>query len=146
MNSNKEWEQLLCNFFNVVCLRVLGPYFADQGFSWQETKINGIFFKKSNLFVEISYIPETYPNYSPSMIVGIGTSKYDDLGNTTGIPIWSLIPETEEARKYSFWKFSNEHELANELKRIKLEILEKYARPLWEDKSKLAYAIKNFNS
>ncbi|WP_297326056.1 hypothetical protein [Nitrosomonas sp.] len=146
MNSNREWEQLLCNYFDVVGLTILGSYFADQGFSWQRTKINGIFFRKSDLFVEISYIPETYPNYSPSIIIGIGTDKYDDLGNITGVPAWSIIPETEEARKYSFWKFSNEDELVDKLERIKSEILEKYAKPFLEDRSELAIAIKNFSS
>lgn len=146
MSDVNGWDKLLCNYFYLICTRVLVPYFSFLGFVENKTKIGGAFFKKGDLFVEISYIPENAPNYSPSIIVGIGSDKYDNLGQTTGIPAWRVLPEDGEARKYSFWKFSNEIELENVLKKIEAEILEKHMRPLWEDRLALEKVAKNFGS
>lgn len=144
MNNKHGWEQLICDFFYAVCLRVLGPYFTSLGFVEEKSKINGVVFKRNDLFVEVSYLPESAPNYSPSLIVGIGSCKYDDTGKTTGRPAWSILSDNDEARKYSFWKFSNDKELASVLTKLKVEVIERHMKPLWEDRVKLENAIKTF--
>ena len=144
MDSNNGWDRLTCEFFYAVCLRVLGPYFASLGFIGEKTKINGVVFKRNGLFIEVGYLPESAPNYSPSLIVGIGDYKYDDTGKTTGVPAWSILTDNDEARRYSFWKFGDEAELASVLTKLKIEVIEQHIRPLWEDKVKLEDAIENF--
>ncbi len=145
MNTQSGWEQLLCDFFYAVCIRVLGPYFSSLGFVEKKSDINGVLFRRNDLFVEISYVPESAPNYSPSLIVGLGNYKYDAVGNTTGLPAWSILPDDGQSRNYSFWKFSDEKELESVLSRMKVEVIEQHMKPLWEDRVKLEDAIKNFD-
>ncbi len=142
---NNGWEQLICNYFYMVSLKVLGPYFSELGFMVQKTAINGAVFMRNDLFVEVSYIPETAPTYVPSLIIGVGTSKYDGRGNATGVPAWRILPNDESKKSYSFWKFADENELEFALNKLKSEVIDEYVKPLWEDRAKLERAINDFN-
>lgn len=144
MNNKPGWEQLICDFFYEVCLRMLRPYFTSLGFTEAKTKINGAIFKRNDVFVEVSYLPESAPNYSPSLIVGIGSDKYDDIGRRTGLPAWYILSDSDEARNYSFWKFCDDKELASVLTKLKVEVIDQHMKPLWEDRVKLEAEIKNF--
>ncbi len=144
MDIQSSWEQLLCDFFYVVCLKILKPYFSSLGFIEGKTNINGVLFRRNDLFVEISYLPESAPNYSPSLIFGLDNYSYDAVCNLNRIPAWSILPNDGISRNYSFWRFSDEKELEFVLIRIKIEIIERYMKPLWEDRKKLECKIKNF--
>jgi len=145
MNDSFGWKILICDYFFPVCVRTLGPYFQSFGFILEKSKINGVIFRKNDIFVEVSYLPESAPNYSPSLIIGIGGSKYDDTGRTTGLPAWAILSESDDARKYSFWRFSDEEELASVFVRLKFEIIEPHIRPFWEDRPRLERAIECFD-
>ena len=74
------WERLNCPFFTSVCRRVLDRYLEEQGFAEKETgAIGEIVYKRSDVFLEIGYEPETCPNYSPTVVLGIGDCKYDQV-------------------------------------------------------------------
>lgn len=145
MNDSFGWERLICDYFFPVCVRTLGPYFQSFGFIEEKSKISGVVFRRNDIFVEVSYLPESAPNYSPSLIIGIGSSKYDDTGRTTGLPAWAILSESDEARRYSFWRFSDDEELASVLARLKFEIIEPHIRPFWEDRARLERAIECFD-
>ncbi len=49
--------------------------------------MGGVTFRKQDLFVEVSYDPESYPKYSITIVVGIGNAAYADWGRFTGVPI-----------------------------------------------------------
>lgn len=117
----------------------------QAGFSWKETSIGGAMFFREDLFVELSYIPETYPTYSPTIIVGIGSEKFAANGTSNGVPLWYVIPEDAPQRKYSTWQFRDGKELAAVIEKTQLEILDMYVMPLLQDKSKLATLIKEFS-
>ena len=144
MNPKCGWDAFICEFFYTVCVDVLGPYFKPLGFVEEKSKINGVVFKQNDLYVEVSYVPETAPNYSPSLIVGIGSYKYDSTGKSTGLPAWSILSDNDKARNYSFWNFGDEKELATTLNKLKTEIIEPHIQPLWEDRIKLEREIKKF--
>lgn len=138
------WEKLLCAYFESVCLRVLGDYFDNKSFTPRKTKVGGVLFQGRGVFIEVSYIPETAPRYAPTLIVGIGSEKYDNNGKPTGVPLWYVIPDNCPEQKYSLWKFSSESELVSILEKIRAEILEQYVRPLWENMQTLREQVKKF--
>ncbi len=138
------WEKLLCNYFYPVCLEVLSAYFSEYGFVPEKNKIGGVTFRKHDVFVEISYDPETYPRYSLTVVVGIGAGSYDDWGRFTGVPVWSILAKDGVSSKFSIWTFSNKNELRNMLSKIRAMVLDKYIKPLWEDRVKLEQEIKKF--
>jgi hypothetical protein len=144
--SSAGWEKLLCSYFYTICLKVLSAYFSGHGFVPVKNNIGGITFRKRDIFVEISYDPESSPKYSLTVVVGIGSGAYDDWGKFTGVPIWSLIPEDNVESEFFAWTFSDEKELGNILTKTKTMVLEKYAKPLWQDRSKLENEAKKFTS
>ena len=144
-NIATDWTQLLCEYFREICVGIIGNYFLQFCFSWKETSIGGVMFFREDIFVELSYMPETYPTYSLTIIVGIGSDKYGANGTTNGVPLWYLIPQDVPERKYSTWQFSNKAELAIVMERIQVEILDAYVMPLLKDKSKLIALIKDFS-
>ncbi len=142
--SQSSWERLLCGYFYEECINVLNSYFSTHGFVPKKNKIDGVVFQNDDIFVEVSYNPETYPAYSLTIVVGIGTGAYDDGGKFTGVPIWSLVDKSDLDNELSKWSFSNEGELKRLLKKTKIVILDKYIKPLWIDREKLKEEIDKF--
>lgn len=142
--SSAGWEKLLCSYFYTICLKVLSAYFSGHGFAPVKNNIGGVTFRKRDIFVEVSYDPESHPKYSLTVVVGIGSGAYDDWGKFAGVPIWRVIPEDSVESEFFAWTFSDEYELDNILTKTKNMILEKYAKPLWQDRSKLENETKKF--
>lgn len=144
-SSESGWRSLTCSYFAAVCREILSHYFERFGFiETTQSAIGGVYFKRDDVFIEISYEPETYPKYSPSVIVGIGDAKYDDSGLPCGVPLWYVVPQRDAVPRYTSWTFSNEGELRATLLRIREEVLEGYAAPLWSDRDYLNSVIVNF--
>ena len=144
MTSN--WEELLCPFFSKISKKVLGNFFQQREFQINETKIGGLFFQKDEVFIEISYDPETYPNYSPTLIIGIGKDKFDKSGDPTGIPLWYILPNDSDQFRYSFWRFSSEQELEKVMDKVLNQIIKFYMEPLWTNISLLKSKVANFKT
>lgn len=142
--NHQDWENLLCDYFYTICLRVLSTYFSDFGFSSVKNKIGGVTFRNHDIFVEVSYEPENYPNHTLSIVVGIGKEAYDECGRFTGIPVWSIIPKDATESGLLVRTFSEEVELSDLLFEIQVSVLEAYIKPLWTDKSKLEKEVKRF--
>ena len=138
------WAELLCDYFRDVCVDVIGDGFLHVGFSWKETSIGGVCFFREDLFVELSYAPESYPKYSPTVIVGIGSDKYGVNGTTNGIPSWFVIPQDLSERRYSTWEFSDRAELAIVMEKIRMDVLDTYVMPLLKDKVQLSSLVTEF--
>jgi hypothetical protein len=137
-NMSNGWNQLHCPFFASSCLFVLEDYFQKAGFvKHRLDKIDGVIFEKNNIYVEISYEAETFPNYSPTLLIGL---------NSNAVPFWFIIPTTDNASKYTSWKFETEKELLSVLERIKISILETFGKPLWNDVTDLERYLNRFNS
>lgn len=137
----QNWEKLLCDFFFKESKKDLSDYFSKYGFLSEKTKIGGILFHKKDVFIEITYEPETYPEYFLSVVLGIGRSAHDESGVFYGVPLWYLLDDNND---FSRWSFSNEKELEDRLKKLKSTILEKYVVQLLLDKQALEKKIELF--
>jgi len=132
------WDQLLCPFFTSSCLFVLKDYFLLLGFNQHRLdRVGGVVFENKDTYVEISYEAETFPSYSLTLLIGSGSNA---------VPFWFIIPPTDEASKYTFWKFGNEVELRSVLERIKSSVLEPFGKPIWNDAVELDRYLKRFRS
>ena len=141
------WEQLHCPFFHDACLGALQDYFRSEGFSRHHAdRVGGVVFEGGTCFIEVSYEAETYPRYSPTLIIGLCSDAHDKALQVTGVPFWFLIPSTSESSKYSFWKFGTKVELHAVLNRIRKDVVEPFGRPLWEDVKALEKAVKRFKA
>jgi len=130
--STNGWDKLLCKYFYQVCEKVLFEYFSAHNFIPEENTIGGVIFKKKDIFFEVSYIPESFPNYSISMVIGLGTGSYDDHGRFFGVPLWRIVSENSVESTIFSQTFSNEEELYKLLVAAKETVVEKYAKPLWQ--------------
>lgn len=139
------WDQLQCVYFSSVCLHVMEEYFHSAGFiQHHEDRVGGIVFEGHGCYIEVSYEAETFPCYSPTLIIGHGSDVYDEGLNPTGVPFWFLIPPTSAAAKYTFWKFETETDLRAVLERIKCDVIQPFGRPLWEDGTELKKYVERF--
>ena len=146
MNSARTgWERLNCSYFEAVCRQVVSPYFNSYGFTEKfYTVTGGIVYSKGNIFLEIDYEPETYPKYSPTILLGIGRDEHDREWRFTAVPMWFLIPPDCAEAKYPFWTFGTEASLSDVLERMRTTVLEQYAKPLWLDAVVLRKNIADF--
>jgi hypothetical protein len=145
-DSTSGWEKLNCPFFAAACRRVFNDYLHGEGFIEEKiTRTGGIIYRHNEVFLEISYVPETYPNYSPSIILGIGEDKFDKEGQPLGVPFWYLTKKDAE-QNYTFWTFNSEKDLLSSLTKIKDSCLEAYGKRLWNDPDHLKDYIANFRN
>ena len=139
------WEQLRCTYFHDICLHVFEDYFSSEGFLFHRLdEIGGVVFESEKCYVEISYEAETYPHYSPTIVIGICSNVRNENLSVTGVPFWFLITFTYEASKYTFWRFGMEEELFVVLERIKNDVIKPFGPPLWENVELLKKAIRQF--
>jgi hypothetical protein len=103
-------------------------------------EIGCLTYHRREVFVRVYYYVEDRPNYSP--MVGIGLDLKSPLAPAFDkIGLWYAVPPTAEERNYETWTFSNGDELRDVLSRIRDQVVEVYARPLWEDPDQLAVLI-----
>jgi hypothetical protein len=117
----------------------MDDFFGQNGFfvySYSETKI--VYYKK-NLFFEISCRPKHSQYYSLLIMIGFIKNINDD-SVFDGVGLWYGLPRDFD---YSSWKFSNQYELKKTLPRVCNDI-DQYAKPLWEDPSKLRELIDKY--
>lgn len=144
-NSATGWDLLNCPYFEAAVRSVMDSYFAEYGFKYcGRTPIGGVVYTKNDVFVEISYEPETYPNYSPRILLGVGQGMDDLNWRVTAVPIWFLIPPDRAEAKFYFWSFRATDDLVTVLKRIQSELLDPYARPLFLEPSSLRKRADEF--
>jgi len=125
----------------------LNDYLEAQGFVEKElTPVGGVVYRRFDVFLEINYEPDTSPDYSPTIVLGVGAGKYDEGGRPAGVPFWYVIPSNLQERSYTFWTFKTEADLQSVLNRIKDALLEPHARPLWLNLDRLEKYIANFRA
>ncbi len=146
MNMN-GWERLICGYFSKTCIALLGAYLEEDGFEVSQVgPIGAVTFKRFDVFIQIGYELITRPNYEPTVVIGLGDRKYDEAGKPAFVPLWFVIRDDEPASQYPRWKFSSEAELREVLLRIKNEVLEEYARDLWQRTEALEKLLASFRS
>lgn len=145
MSKFGKWEYLNCSFFDTITRRVLDVYFAELGFRYKtRSSTGGVIYSRDNIFIEIGYENETYPKYSPRILLGLGKNANDSRWRLSAIPIWFLIPSNRPESKFVFWTFKTEEELVKVLERIRTELLDVYAKPILLDSRTLLENVHAF--
>jgi len=111
------------------------------GFELLRVDETEVVYNKSNIFLKISYWPEDSPNFI--LMFGIGFIKHEgDSITYDEIGLWRVLPEDKERLMF---QFSLKEELEMCIYRFLNEILEQYAKPLWDNPIKLKDMIKTYN-
>jgi hypothetical protein len=140
-----DWDNLNCLFFASTCRRILNDYFEAHGFvESPNLRGVGVLYRWFDIFLEVGYEPITCPDYSPTIVLGTGPDIYDESGLPACVPFWYVIPDSLPESGYSLWTFRDEAQLKGVLVRIKVEILEPHAKPLWLSLDRLENCISGF--
>ncbi|MBI1927846.1 hypothetical protein HYR99_26855 [Candidatus Poribacteria bacterium] len=141
---NEQWKGLFVSDFESICRKVFDSYMRRCGFTDTEADESGaITYFKQNRFLRVHYYPEESPTYSPMIDVGFVAKDEDaSISRFEGIGLWYAIPEGTPVRNYGFWTFASPKELEKVLLQIRDEVVDVYARPLWEEPSRLRYFIE----
>ena len=137
-----NWLDLRIDYFEQVARDVFEHYMRQHGFGKGEADKEGyLTYRRDDVFVQLHYYVEDRPNYSPMVSVGLRDeahlySGFDRIG------LWYAIPEGSGLRDYETWRYSNAGELKQVLTRIRDEVVDVYARPLWEKQKKLEELIE----
>jgi hypothetical protein len=135
-----DWMELRADYFEQVAREVFDQYLGQYGFGRGEADEAGcLTYRRRKVFLHLNYFVEDSPKYSP--MVNIGLADRAHYLTLDRIGLWYAIPEGSELRFYEDWRYSNADELKSVLTRIRDEVVDVYARPLWENAEKLAELI-----
>jgi len=137
-----DWLALRAEYFEPVARDVFDHYLRSSGFGNGEADEAGcLTWHRGEVFMRVHYYVEDSPNYSPMVTIGLTrTSRLVPAFDRIGL--WYAIPQDVEVRDYGTWTFSNADEFRQVLTRIRDEVVDVYARPLWENKKKLKELIE----
>ena len=128
---------LSAQYFEKVSKSILDDYFTKYGFILLVSNKHRVVYNRSDIYLEIYYYPEDSPSYS--LMIGIGFIKEnnDSIGfNGTGL--WYALPADYD---YNNWSFTSKEELERSIKLICNCVLERFAKPLWENPDKLQHFV-----
>lgn len=135
-----NWSDLAVDYFEPVSREVFDDYMQGHGFARGDAdEAGGLTFRRGDRFLELDYYLEDRPNFSPQVRIGLVRRALPFGFNR--ISVWSAIPEDRKERDYELWRYSNAEELKRVLTRIRDEVVDVYARPLWENPKELAALI-----
>jgi hypothetical protein len=141
----EDWLKLRSDYFEPVARDVFDQYLRQHGFGKGEADETGcLTYHRSEVVLRVYYWVEDSPNYSPMVSVGLDL-KSPLAPAVEQIGVWYAVPANVEERNYETWTFSNADELKAVLGRIRVEVVDVYARPLWEDPDRLAVLIDRRN-
>lgn len=155
-----SWQDLRVDYFERIGREVFDEYMKRRGFGRGEADdIGGLTYHRGNQFATIDYSVEDRPTYSPHVEIGFTRTRSRRLrsyarwlvgGSARPIsldrlPLWYAIPSDSQHRDYERWRYSSEAELRQALARLRDEVVEVYARPLWEDPQELHNWIAKFS-
>jgi hypothetical protein len=141
-----SWNALSIPFFESVCRDVFDDYMRQAGFTETDSDELGTvaYFRRSTavwapwIFVSFEYWPEDAPDYSPMVNVGFADSPVLSPALTlTSIGLWCAIPKETDALRYSSWPIRTVEAATESLVKIR-DVVDMYARPLWQDPAQLA--------
>lgn len=146
MNAN-GWEQLDCNYFAAICGSTLGEYLERLGFEESRlTARGGIIYSRFDLFLEISYDTNLFPNYTTRVVVGFDDGAYNNMCGFNGVPMWYIIPRDHPYRTRVHWTFQNEDELTKVLEEVRDDFFETTLKPILLNRDGLERVIQSFHS
>ncbi len=137
-----DWLALKADYFETIGGEVFEAYLRRHGFAaGRADEAGSLSYERGDCRLRIHYYVEERPRYSPMVSIGLlgGAALRPALHE---IGLWYAVPQGSEARDYGLWLFSDPEELRRVLTRIRDEVVEVYARPLWENPELLARLIE----
>ena len=136
-----DWLDLKADYFDPVSRCVFDAYLKRHGFGAGRADEAGcLAYRRGRCVLEIHYYVEERPSYSPMVTIGL-VPKFSLRPPLGAIGLWYAVPEGVEAHEYAAWRFSSADALRAAMTRIRDEVVEVYARPLWEESKTLAALI-----
>jgi hypothetical protein len=135
-----DWLALRADYFESVGREVFEEYLRGHGFAAGRADETGsLGYDRGDCRLRLHYYVEERPRYSPMVSIGLpggAASRLHEIG------LWYAVPQGSGVRDYGLWLFSDAEELRRALTRIRDEVVEVYARPLWENPERLAGLIE----
>lgn len=119
------------DFFAPTVQRVVGPFMNAREFSLDTNSEHRVTYSRGDSIVSFAYYVEDLP--SPWVAIDVGRRGLN--GDDRVVPLWRSIPESDAARGYTRWQFTDQPGLEGVLARVVNELLPSHARRLWEDDS-----------
>jgi hypothetical protein len=124
-------------YFEGVVVGVLSTFLVERGFARRRTAgFDEVIFERFPTRLRVHYLPEEPRPYSPMVSIGF-VPGFDHKLQGSMIGLWYAIPADDEGQDYSNWRFDSEAQLSAALQRIRDDLLDRFARPLWEDPQRL---------
>jgi hypothetical protein len=129
-------------YFEPVCRSVFDAYLKRHRFGPGRADEAGcLAYRRGRCLLEVHYYVEESPDYSPMATIGL-VPRFSLRPRSNAIGLWYAVPEGVAAHEYGLWRFSNADALRATMTRIRDEVVEVYARPLWEEPKALAGLIE----
>jgi hypothetical protein len=137
--SDKEREMMLRKlakpYFESICRSGLDPYLFDAGFRLTGASGDRLTYRLRRCMLEFSCSPHLW-DYQPKYSLAVGIGDYRGwLRKPRLIGFWQ-VPNPDRGGNRWTWEFSGPEQLKRCLKKV-VRLLDEYARPLWEDESRL---------
>jgi hypothetical protein len=142
MTQMGSWLDLAPDYFAPVCREIFDEYMRGHNFVRDEANDDGyVTYRRGDRFLKFHYYVEDSPKFSPMISIGLAGAAAPRPGFDR-IGLWYAIPANREERDYGLWRYSNAAELNKVFTRIRGEVVDVYARPLWENPKELAELVR----
>ena len=141
------YGELDCPFFAGTCRLALADYLSEYGLTEQRlTPGGGIVFRDSDMFVEIGYDVNLFPDYPIRVTIGLGERAYSDTARFSGVPMWYIISTGHPYRTKVHWTFRTAGDLTRVLAEVRTDFLAPIAIPLLRDHEALERVSRSFHA
>ena len=135
----RRMRELAHPYFRDTCASVLDPFLKAHGFRRTRFGLDRLSFRRGRCVLEFGYaryVSDEQPRYALSAAIGLDRGW---LRKPRIIGLWQVPCPDRGANRWA-WEFRGAEQLKSNLKKL-VPLLDEYARPLWEDESKLRAVI-----
>ena len=134
-SRERSYRRFARQYFRRVVSSVLDPYLTAQGFRRTRSGPDGPRYRRRGCLLSFDYAPyatDEKPRYALTVAIG---SPRGWLRKPRLIGLWQVPCPDRGGNRWS-WEFRGPDQLERELKKL-VPLLDQYARPLWEDETRL---------
>ena len=153
-----SWDDLATDYFEPVCRATFDGYFGAHGFSVCKSEATSVAYRRGPCWLEIHHWVEDSPRFSPMLTLHMDAGRSDwlaqlghmiGLSSASGVPrgfdgvgLWYAVPGDVPESGYSLWCFSSRKDLEQVAPRLRDSVVDRWARPLWDDPARLNDLIR----
>jgi hypothetical protein len=110
---------------------------ASTGFTLMDSELHRVSYRRDDVVIQFEIYPEDAVPRPLNVALGLVTSD----GSMRGVGAWELIPADAEARRYSMWRFIDQVGLRTTLRRVYVDVVEKWLTVYLEAPRRLEQVI-----